>query len=405
MVLTAFLLAVGVQSRADFLMQAADYARRLGVPFDTTRAQILVDDIGTQVAEGERRFYFRKDGLSMGYLNTGLGGRLRTTKGNPSGFRIQTAAHAIARGAELSDLFSDYRGVVPKTSLDLSDEERAGFGGQVELVYEWHPYGYPSDGWGNRLLLSFARSDGELISVNDDRGWSYDAPDLRLTTEQAEALAASHLPKGTFVSRLSYSPGLGDSEAERRNFATKRCRLYYSVSVEKTSVAIDAETGEYAGTASAGLLPANARLKPKVKAQNGPRPGLPTDMRKWANSAGIMGVRWDNIEWKQAGERRTAFLSKRGIPECEIHFRGTHVADVLMPAHLSVPAHPIRTADDARRRLVSLVPALARVPMKTTLGTRTTIIAARNGKRLVAVANFDTATGGLTRLNYPGPER
>lgn len=121
----------------------------------------------------------------------------------------------------------------------------------VNLHFGTRPFGYPAMG-GNSASVSVRKRDRKVTSLGISRGWSYEAPNIKVTEAQAIATAKKHLKAFSdgWTTGLSYwviyVPEASD--AVRQLYEQRTSRLFYDVWSEEGSVLIDSITGEVATT-------------------------------------------------------------------------------------------------------------------------------------------------------------
>jgi hypothetical protein len=146
------------------------------------------------------------------------------------------------------------------------------------------PYGYWSEA-GNSASISFQASDGAVLHLIVGRGWNYEPPNIRISEEEARAIASAQTQRDPGGWRYAIKWTTSTPDLERRG-VRKTQRLIYSMYREDSDdgVLIDTVTGEVVAalTGLAGKdLPGvqNEAAKPVTshfdnqESQKEPRPG------------------------------------------------------------------------------------------------------------------------------------
>lgn len=190
--------------------------------------------------------------------------------------------------------------------LTRKELERDGRGGApltMRFTMQPRPYGYETDG-GNTVRAEIHRITGQVISLSIARGWTYEAPNVRVSPEQAiETTRLSHGGEAAeWRVRLKYS-GTADPNAPaytRQLRSNKVMRLYYSVWSSRGSALVDSITGDIVefispqqvGSAN-GLKGDTATTKSTTSTDNKVVPSRPqAKVEPSAEKGGTSGSMW-----------------------------------------------------------------------------------------------------------------
>lgn len=125
----------------------------------------------------------------------------------------------------------------------------------IHCQFDVKPYGYWSES-GNCATVTFRASDGSVKMLLVGRGWTYEAPNIRVTEQQARETAAQRM--GVEPSEWQYVIKYAKSTPDlKRCGAQKTQRLVYSLYREanRDGIIIDTVTGEVVGELRAAGTP------------------------------------------------------------------------------------------------------------------------------------------------------
>ncbi|MBX7132007.1 MAG: hypothetical protein K1X67_04935 [Fimbriimonadaceae bacterium] len=147
-------------------------------------------------------------------------------------FEAILAGFELPSGLERLDFVRDSKGEAPYT---------------MRFTMRPRPYGYDVDG-GNGVRGALHRKTGQVLSLSITGGWIYEAPNVRVSRQQA--IEATRLAHGGDAQEwrvsLKYS-SIGDANAPahvRELNASKTMRLFYFLRSARGSVTVDSVTGD-----------------------------------------------------------------------------------------------------------------------------------------------------------------
>lgn len=250
--------------------------------------------------------------------------------------------------SELSEIRINRSNAVPHSS-------RGQFG-VITASGHANAYGFATAGFGNSVSVTVDARDGRIVQLMLSRGWRYDPPNVRITSEFAEAIARS---AGTEqeLSKVELRYVVPNARFQSTGGATfrneRRLRLGYVFSFDSEVLFVDAETGALLG---GGRTATGALKKRSVTPVKQARPLVLLSRSPLFKTVQSMLLRvklplsaWDTAHVENRGKESVVFLNKAGFDTSELNITGNRIRIAVINAKMPPkPAKALRTAQDVR---------------------------------------------------------
>lgn len=171
----------------------------------------------------------------------------------------------------------------------------------IGLVFSDEPHGFPSTGKGNFAVIGLDSLSGEVVSLQRELGWTYGPPTLKVTRDEAIAIASQHeeIPADPWVFGPSYLT-ISSYDKDLTPRAEQLCRnkelvLGYIIRGKKRSFQIAADNGELLCTfglpmsEKAGARTAGVTTEAEGLGARARPPSASGNSNPWVLTAGVTG--------------------------------------------------------------------------------------------------------------------